>query len=258
MKIVLVITLTLIFLSCQQSPIKEKTVFVNDTTHVQDTIVFIKDSTMALSFSDSLPTGAYQGMYPCTGCEGIQQTILFTADKKYRLEELTWGKSSIPKKTEGIWERKNGMIWMYQPGRTPLRFFLRNDSLFTDSLQYALVKRELATISPFWKQKQNEGIDFIGVGNEPFWNLEIDNEKTILFKLADWKKPVITAIQQPVVAKDSTVYKVASNKEMLRITLLPQFCSDGMSDFLYQYKVVVTFKGSTYKGCGVMLGNLLK
>lgn len=213
---------------------------------------------MAVSFADSLPTGAYQGMYPCKGCEGIQQTILFTQDKKYRLEELAWGKSSIPKKTEGIWERKNGMIWMYQPGRPPLRFFLKNDSLFTDSLQYALVKRELATINPSWKQKQTEGIDFIGVGNEPFWSLEIDNEKMILFRLADWKKPVIAAVQDPVVTADSTVYKLTSGKDLLRITVLPHFCSDGMSDFLYQYKVVVTFKGSGYKGCGVMLGNFVE
>ena len=74
--------------SCNQTP-TEKTVFVNDTTHVQDTVIFVKDSSMAAAFADSLPNGAYQGMYPCKGCEGIQQTILFTPDKKYRLEEGT-------------------------------------------------------------------------------------------------------------------------------------------------------------------------
>ena len=252
------IIIGIIIFSCNQTPTKEKTVFVNDTTHVQDTVIFVKDSTMAASFADSLPLGAYQGMYPCKGCEGIQQTILFTPDKKYRLEELTWGKSSIPKKTEGIWERKSGMIWMYQPGRKPMKFFLRKDSLFTDSLQYALVKRELATINPSWKQKQSEGIDFIGVGNEPFWSLEIDNEKMILFKLADWKKPVIFPAEKPTVIKDSTLYNLSSEGSPLRITIFPQFCSDGMSDVLYQYKVVVSFKGNMYKGCGIMLGNFVE
>lgn len=247
-----------LFFSCNPTPTNEKTVFVNDTTHVQDTVIFVKDSVMAATFSDSLPTGAYQGMYPCKGCEGIQQTILFTPDKKYRLEELTWGKSSVPKKTEGIWERKNGMIWMYQPGRPPLKFFLRKDSLFTDSLQYALVKRELATLNPSWKQKQNEGVDFLGLGNEPFWSLEIDNEKMILFKLADWKKPVIVPIEKPTVTKDSTYYTLKSEGNILRITIYPQFCSDGMSDFLYQYKMAVIFKGNIYKGCGVMLGNFVE
>ena len=258
MKSIYLITAALIILSCNQTPTKEKTVFVNDTTHVQDTVIFVKDSTMAVAFADSLPTGAYQGMYPCKGCEGIQQTILFTPDKKYRLEELTWGKSSIPKKTEGIWEIKSGMIWMYQQGKSPMKFFLRKDSLFTDSLQYALVKRELATINPSWKQKQSNGVDFIGVGNEPFWSLEIDNEKVVSFKLSDWKKPVIASVEKPTVTKDSTLYTLISGGVPLRIIIYPQFCSDGMSDFLYQYKVAVSFKGNTYKGCGVMPGNFVE
>lgn len=258
MKLIYCLIIPLLILSCKPKPSNEKTVFVNDTTHVQDTVIFIKDSAMAASFGDSLPLGAYQGMYPCKGCEGIQQTILFMADKKYRLEELTWGKSSVPKKTEGIWERKNGMIWMYQPGRPPLKFFLRKDSLFTDSLQYALVKRELATLNPSWKQKQAEGVDFIAVGNEPFWSLEIDNEKMILFKMADWKKPVIVPVEKPVVSKDSTHYTLKTEGSLLRITVYPQFCSDGMSDFLYQYKVAVGFKGSVYKGCGVKLGSFVE
>ena len=209
---------------------------------------------MAASFADSLPNGAYQGMYPCKGCDGIQQTILFTADRKYRLEEVTWGKSGAPKKTEGIWEKQSGMVVLHQTGRAPLRFFLRKDSLFTDSLQYALVKRELVTINPSWKQKQIEGIDFIAVGNEPFWNIEIDNEKMIMFKLADWKKPVTIPFQKPLVTKDSSTYHLLSGTDKLRITIYSQFCSDGMSDFLYQYKVAVYFKGVTYRGCGVMLG----
>ncbi|HEV8079251.1 MAG TPA: copper resistance protein NlpE N-terminal domain-containing protein [Chitinophagaceae bacterium] len=251
-------SLAILIFSCRQSPVKEKTVFVNDTTHVQDTVIFVKDSAMAADFADSLPNGAYQGMYPCKGCEGIQQTILFTPDKKYKLEELTWGKSSIPKRSEGIWERKSGMVWMYQPGRPPMKFFLKKDSLFTDSLQYALVKRELATLNPSWKQKQNEGVDFIGVGNEPFWSLEIDNEKMIVFKLADWKKPVIVSAVPPIVTKDSTVYNLSSTGSPLRVIVFPRFCSDGMSDFLYQYKVAVSFKGNTYKGCGVVLGNFVE
>jgi uncharacterized membrane protein len=258
MKSICVIIIVIIIFSCNQTATKEKTVFVNDTTHVQDTVIFIKDSTMAANFADSLPNGAYQGMYPCKGCEGIQQTILFTPDKRYKLEELTWGKSPMPKKTEGIWENKNGMIWMYQSGKAPLKFFLRKDSLFTDSLQYALIKRQLATLNPSWKQKQNEGIDFIGVGTEPFWSLDIDNENMIQFKLSDWKKPVIVSLQKPAVTKDSTLYSLSSEGNPLRITIFPQFCSDGMSDVLYQYKVVVSFKGNTYKGCGVMLGNFVE
>jgi uncharacterized membrane protein len=31
-----------------------------------------------------------------------------------------------------------------------------------------------------------------------------------------------------------------------------------MSDVLYQYKVVVMYRGNIYKGCGVMLGNYVE
>jgi len=244
----------LIFISsCQQNPNTGKTVFVSDTTHVQGTDIFVKESSPAGTFADSLPSGAYQGMYPCKGCEGIQQTILFTDDKKYRLEEVSWGKTGVAKKTEGIWERKNGLIWLYQPGRIPLRFFLKKDSLFTDSLQYALGKKQLASTNTAWNRMANDGIDFLAIGNEPFWNAEIDNEKQIKFRLADWSKPVIYQIQQPVVSKDSTVYKLSPDENPLTITILSEFCSDGMSDFLYQNKVIVKYKGMTYTGCGIKL-----
>ncbi len=258
MKSIFFIVFIAIIFSCNQSPTNEKTVFVNDTTHIQDTVIFIKDSAMAASFADSLPNGAYRGMYPCKGCEGIQHTILFTPDKKYKQEEIVWGKSSDPKKTQGTWERKNGKIWIYQTGQPPIIFILKKDSLLNDSLQYSLVKRDLAGINPAWKQKQNEGVDFAAVGNEPFWNLEIDNSKYILFKLADWKKPVIVPVEKPAITKDSTVYNLIADRDPLRITIFQQFCSDGMSDLLYQYKVVVMYKNNTYKGCGVMLGNYVE
>ena len=145
--------------------------------------------------------------------------------------------------------------WLYQPGRTPLRFFLKKDSLYTDSLQYALGKKQLANSNAAWQQKAKDGIDFLAIGNEPFWNAEIDDQKEIKFRLADWNKPVIVTVKQPVVTKDSIVYKLISGNNPLIITILPEFCSDGMSDFLYQHKVRVNYKGVNYSGCGIKFGN---
>src|SRR3989442_12009861 len=104
----LVFSIIIILASCTGNSPKQKTVFINDTTTVQDTVIFIRDSTMATDFADSLPIGAYQGMFPCYGCNGMQQTIVFTPDKKYKREEVAWGKDEMPLKTEGEWERKNG------------------------------------------------------------------------------------------------------------------------------------------------------
>src|SRR5664279_821008 len=89
--------IVILFSSCNEGSTNEKTVFVTDTTRVQDTIIFVKDSTMATTFADSLPSGAYQGMFPCDGCDGIQQTIIFATDKTYKEERMLWGKNETPK-----------------------------------------------------------------------------------------------------------------------------------------------------------------
>ena len=224
--------------------------------------MFAKDSATALMLADSLSSGAYQGMFPCKGCDGVQQTIIFNNDKSYKQEQIIWGGNAMPKRSEGTWQQKNQWVELFQEGKTALILIKRKDTLFgidingvaiNDSSKYMLTKRKLASANPIWNKKRTEGIDFAGLGNEPFWNLEIDNEKFILFKLADWKDPVIAPIQKPAVNKDSTFYKIEKDTTKWTITIFPQFCSDGMSDYLYQYKVVINYKGTIYRGCGIML-----
>lgn len=252
--------------SCNEGGEEQKTVYIRDTTvqdtQVQDTVIFIKDSTMATAFADSLPSGAYQGVFPCKGCEGVQQTIVFKDDKSYRQEQIVWSKNSMPETSEGTWKLKDGKIELSQNSKTAVILIKRKDTLFginingvpvNDSSKYMLTKRKLASINPAWDKKRSEGIDFAGLGNEPFWNLEIDNEKFILFKLAEWKKPVIAPVEKPVTNKDSIFYDIKKDSTRWTITIFPQFCSDGMSDYLYQYKVNINYKGALYKGCGIML-----
>jgi uncharacterized lipoprotein NlpE involved in copper resistance len=181
----------IVFYSCDdgssnQSSVKDTTtVSVMDTTKVQDTVIFLKDSTIATTFADSLPSGAYQGMFPCKGCEGIQQTIVFNDDKSYKEEQLIWGKDAIPKTSEGTWQRRNGRIELSQNNKTSIILMKKKDTLFgmningvlvNDSSKYILTKRKLAANNSVWNKKRSQGIDFTGLGNEPFWTVEIDNE----------------------------------------------------------------------------------
>ena len=168
-----------------------------------DTVLFIRDSLAGEKFADSLPTGIWQGMFPCKGCNGVQQTISFDADRTYLMEQEFWGKDGRRERWEGKWERRNGSIFLSRGGKeiehlaydgTQLRV-LRQElfpSSSDDSSKYVLKKVKLATSNPSWMKKKEEGVDFFGLGNEPFWSLEIDKEKFILFRLADWKEPVIT------------------------------------------------------------------
>lgn len=254
--------ISIIFFSCDESATNRKSVFGTETSKAQETLIDEKDSTMAVTITESLPPGAYQGMFPCKGCDGIQQTIIFNADKTYKEEQIFWGENEIPKTSEGSWQMKEGKIELTQNNKPAIVLIKKKDTLFavningvaiSNSSKYILGKINLAEDNPAWDKKRSEGIDFAGVGNEPFWNLEIDNEKFILLKLADWKKPMIVPAVKPLVNKDSTVYKFSTDTTKWSITIFPRFCSDGMSDYLYQYKVNVNFKGILYKGCGVML-----
>jgi len=234
-------------------------------TVVTDTMVIVKDSIINAGHFDSIPTGFYQGMLPCKNCEGLQRTILFTADERFKMEELELGKSTLAKRTEGTWEKDKGRFLLYLNDKVYSQYRLNKDSLINiennsfripDSMsrQYALFKKNTAPENPAWKQKKIQGIDIIGIGSEPFWSVEIDNEKMILFKLATADKPVIVPIEKPSVTKDSLVYSIVTEAgNPLKISVSPRFCNDGIGDHLYEYRMNVWYKGQLYKGCAVKL-----
>ena len=237
---------------------------VTVTTTNTDTLVVVKDSIINANTFDTIPAGFYQGMLPCKTCEGVQRTVMFDADE-FKMEELNWGKGTTARKTEGTWAQENGLFVLYQKGKIVSKYKLVKDSLINteyngsripDSLsaQYVLFKKNTSPQNVSWKQRRSEGIDIVGNGTEPFWSIEIDKEKLILFRLADTQKPVIIPIEKPKMTKDSVVYSVSTDAGVpLKISISSKFCNDGMSDHLYEYKMTVWFKGQVYKGCAVML-----
>ena len=234
-------------------------------TNTTDTLVIVKDSIINANTFETTPVGFYQGMLPCKNCEGIQRTILFTAGYQYKMEELYWGKGTPPKITSGTWERENGKFILYIDAKAVSEYKLVKDSLINTknngviipdsmSAQNVLFKKNTSPENASWKKRKAEGIDIIGNGNDPFWNIEIDREKLILFKFSVNEKPVIVPIEAPVVSRDSTVYSVHTESgEMLRIVILYKFCSDGVSDHVYEYQMNAFYKGRQYKGCAVIL-----
>jgi uncharacterized membrane protein len=240
---------------------------VSDKPALTDTVVIVKDSIINARSFDTIPSGFYQGMLPCKTCEGIQRTIMFSDNEHYKMEELSWGKGTPAKKTEGTWEKDKGKFLLYVNEKVVSKYKLVKDSLINienngntipDSLskQYALFKKNIAPENSSWQKRKSEGIDIIGTGSDPFWSVEIDNEKLILFKAATFDKPVIVPIEKPMITKDSTVYFVTTEAgAVLKISISSKFCSDGVSDHLYEYKMNVWYKGQMYKGCVVILNN---
>ncbi len=200
------------------------------------------------------PQGIYQVMLPCTGCKGIEHTVSFNADLTFRLEEEKWGINELTK-TEGRWKPIDGKIWLYQNDTVKARYSWHGDTLIylhPDGKNFEMQKPIPITENPAWKKKDAAGVDFFGVGNEPFWNIEIDEQKKIAFHLADWQQPKQFNAVKPVIFSDSIVYKTKSDSATLAITIYNKFCSDGMSDFIYNHSVKVIYNGQVYRGCGML------
>jgi uncharacterized membrane protein len=235
------------------------------TTKTTDTMVIVKDSIINANTYDSIPSGFYQGMLPCKNCEGIQRTILFTDNDHYKMEELTWGKGTPAKATEGTWEKSKGRFILYENDKPVAEYRLFKDSLINtannagplpDSLtrQYVLFRKNTVPENTSWKKRRSEGVEILGTGGDPYWSVEIDKDKYILFKSPSLPRPVIVPIEKPITTKDSTVYSINTDGGTpLKVSVAPGFCTDGLSDHIYEYRMTVAYKGVTYRGCAVLL-----
>lgn len=255
----LLISATL-FTACKEAKPTEETVSATIKVNV-DTILNTKPEQKV---TDSMISGAFRGIFPCSDCKGIQQTIFFKKDHTFLQEQMKWGKNAKAKDNSGKWIITNGIIKLIQNDENGVSFRYSNDSLFAikingipleDSIKYSLAKRRTANDNPVWMKKKSKGVLFTGIGTEPFWNLEMKNEK-MYFKMADWQSPIVAAIDERKKNNDTIIYTLASNKRQWKVSILPEICSDGMSDFIYQYKVMVYYDGKDYQGCGINLSEL--
>ncbi len=106
-------------------------------------------------------------------------------------------------------------------------------------------------------KKNQQGVDFYAIGNEPFWNLDINFENKIVFKNLNGLEFIAPAVD-PVKAMDANVTRYRSNTESgeIIVQLNQSGCTDNMSGQKFDYQVTVDFKTSkesdfkTFKGCG--------
>jgi uncharacterized membrane protein len=202
-----------------------------------------------------IPEGIYQVTLPCTDCKGIEHTVSFDPDLTYHLEEARMGKTTEITTNEGHWRIQDEKIILYK-GQTPIATYSwqGNNLVYERSMGETLALHRLPSAGDIevWRNKKNKGVEFFGVGNEPFWNVEIDEQQSIIFQLADWSKPQQYKPVTPMSSTDSSVYNTSNGSSNLRVTIYNQFCSDGMSDNMYNHRVSVNYNGTIYNGCGIL------
>jgi uncharacterized membrane protein/uncharacterized lipoprotein NlpE involved in copper resistance len=256
--------LLLVIAACNANTSKDTSIAVSDTLGVVPDSTATSEFSIPWSAADTALLGFYEGVLPCKDCQGIKHTLLLKDSGRFKLEEFTLGRSTFPDKREGRWTRAGDSIRLMANQKIILTYHIEKDSLkigyqegnpIPDSVSknYKIARRPDAAANAIWKKKANAGVDFYAMGTEPFWSLEMDKEKSIAFKVADLPKPLMFAIRAPRVNKDSTYYVVDSANSRLEVTVFNEFCSDGMSDNMYEYRVHVRYKGQAFKGCGTYL-----
>ena len=225
-----------------------------DGTELNDTALRTSIDTNTI-IDTKVPVGFYRAILPCEGCGGIEHTIHFLSNKTYKLEETKLGKAPQTSVTFGSFNPSSGTIWAYKGQVVKARYTWKADTLhylLPDNRQIAMQKLTAATDNDAWRRKGKEGLAFYGVGNEPFWNLEIGKRNTIAFHQSEWTQPLRFTNISTLRQGDSILYTAASDSAALKVTVYNRFCSDGMSDFIYTHNLKVVFNGKTFTGCGIM------
>jgi uncharacterized membrane protein len=202
-----------------------------------------------------LPNGIYETIVPLDN--KVQQTIAFNSDLTYQLQEkYTKGEKDTVVITGGTWTPSDGYIWLYKDQIVEGRYKWKGDVLqyYSPLLKKSISMHTLndAMQNATWKSKGRKGILFFGVGNEPFWNIELDNNDSVSFSVAGSNNPLRMKIDTAYSNEDVVHYTAHSDSTQLLVTIFPHFCSDGMSDFTYRNKVSVQYNKEVYNGCGII------
>lgn len=192
-----------------------------------------------------------QGLYRVVLPGRVEQTLAFYPGRRYRLEERN---GALPSRAQGKWAPAGGNLWLYREGAVVARCRWQGDTLvyLFKGKEYPMEALMFAMDNTAWRAKKKAGVEFFGVGNEPFWNIEIDEQKAIAFHLADWKRPMRFPPARPIKSGDSLEYHTANDSATLRVVVYQRFCSDGMSDYTYDQQVKVIYNATVYNGCGLL------
>lgn len=210
----------------------------------------------------SFVPGYYTGILPCNDCHSIARKILLLADHQFHLKDEFNGREAAPLETAGRWQTTNDQLQLLVNDQVFKHFAVTNKGLSELSMTGApaplypdtyLSSAIIGADNIAWMEKKAAGIDFFALGNEPFWLMEIDQDKQISFLRVDSSAPTVFAYVPAVLQNGQYIYNVQKDSATMQIVIKPEFCSDGMSDNWYEFRVEARYNGVSYVGCGVRL-----
>ncbi len=110
-----------------------------------------------------------------------------------------------------------------------------------------------------WKEKAAAGIDFIATGNEPFWSIEIDEEKFIRYSTPDGIELTTPPVKATNIDATTKLYEADTDMGKMELQIMNKTCINDMSGDSSAYTVHVTIKlkkdekPRILHGCGTSL-----
>ncbi len=239
-----------------------------------------------------LSNGRWIGVLPCDDCDGIDYQLNLKDDFTFVQKLVYNGKGEDLIIVEGEWSFISDVVIEVDGSEETYRFLIdgknlvlldddNNEILSSASKKYSLhkdpssvkdmqadlegkdvpvVEKPVEMNTQYYQEKYLAGVDFIARGNEPGWVLEIDLEKSFIFKGPDGLE-VTTPAVQGIKAQDHDVTLFSSKAENseLIVTVIREECQDNMSGEKFPYKVRVEAKNTkdanyqTFEGCGKYL-----
>lgn len=209
--------------------------------------------------------GTYRGTLPCADCEGIQFQLILNEDNQYISESIYLGKSAQPFMDSGSWNIEEDSVIILEkqePGQNKfaieqggrLRMLDQSGKVITGDLanRYVLQKPQPGETEPAmdaFSRKRAAGIDFVGIGNEPSWSLDVDFDNIMRFKALAGDS-VNTPVPEPQVTGKEEKYVAETEAGSLEVSITEEPCTDNMSGEQFSHTVSVVISGKEYQGCG--------
>ena len=117
----------------------------------------------------------------------------------------------------------------------------------------------LSPVPERWKQKAAAGIDFIATGNEPFWSIEMDEEKFIRYTTPDGVELTTPPVKAVNIDAATKLYTSETEMGKLELQIMNKICINDMSGDSSAYTVHLTIKlkkdekPRVLHGCGTSL-----
>jgi len=176
------------------------------------------------------------------------------------LKKVYWVNDSLADIRKSYEEASKFMTYPYESVYAEVKGYLSGKSHLGYASEYenVLVITEITRLEPKNFRTDCYNYEFIALGNEPFWSLDIiPSEKRIVLKEVGEEK-VTEFLYSPANLSGGLYRYTATNpkNEKIEVLIRKEKCSDGMSDRQYNYSAEIRLNGRILKGCAIKKGEI--